>query len=220
MARVLITCGPTREPLDPVRYLTNASSGRTGIAMAREAIQRGHQVDLVLGPLELPPPEGARVVSVTTCAEMLRACLELHPHCQVVIGTAAVSDFRPARLQESKRHRGEGGWKIDLVPNPDILAELGVRKESRVHAGFALECDEEERALVKAREKLRSKNLDWIVLNSPGALGGEEGCYIILGQSAPPEHLGQITKRKLAGLLLEKIENSLKENRLRPDKNR
>ncbi len=221
MARVLITCGPTREPLDPVRYISNASSGRTGLAIAREALDRGHQVSLVLGPVEYALPEGIQIVPVTTCDEMLKACRRLHPACQVVIGTAAVSDFRPAQLLLSKRRREEGKWTLELAPNPDILAELGAQKGRRIHVGFALQCEQDEgKALERAREKLLSKHLDWIVLNSPQALGGEEGIYILLGRSGPPEMLGRLSKGDLARRLLEVIENSLKATDFGADKNR
>ncbi len=221
MSRILITCGPTREAVDRVRYLSNASSGRTGLAIAREALERGHQVDLVLGPIELPPPPQANVVAVTSCAEMLAACRRLHPHCQAVIGAAAVSDFRPAAPLESKRRRAGGAWMLELVPNPDILAELGSHKGSRVHIGFALQ-DERDTAetIERAREKLIAKDLDWIVANGLEALGGEDGTYVLLGRSGPPESLGRIGKRDLALRIVLLVENSLKELKPGPDKGR
>jgi phosphopantothenoylcysteine decarboxylase/phosphopantothenate--cysteine ligase len=220
MARILITCGPTRERLDPVRYLSNRSSGRTGLAIAAEALARGHQVDLVLGPVELPPPSGARVVPVVTCEEMLAACLSLHPRSEAVIGAAAVSDFRPAVPLDQKRPRRGGSWSIDLVPNPDILHELSRQKGSRVHAGFALETGSAEEALERAREKLIEKDLDWIVLNSPEALGGEGASYHLLGRSGPAQALGRLSKHALARRLLDAIENSLKGSDCGADKNR
>jgi phosphopantothenoylcysteine decarboxylase/phosphopantothenate--cysteine ligase len=212
MARILITCGPTREPIDPVRYISNASSGRTGIAIAREAIERGHEVDLVLGPVEVPPPAGARVIAVTTCAEMLAACLRIHPACDAVIGAAAVADFRPAAPQSGKRRRDGGAWSLALVPNPDILRELARGKGSRVHVGFALQCeDDPATALDRAREKLAEKDLDWIVLNGPIALGGEVGSYALIGRSEPPRDLGRLSKGALAAVLFDTVEKSLKE---------
>jgi phosphopantothenoylcysteine decarboxylase / phosphopantothenate---cysteine ligase len=220
MARILITCGPTREPIDPVRSISNSSSGRTGLAIAREALARGHHVDLVLGPIELPPPPGARVVPVGTCAEMLAACRRLHPLAQALIGAAAVSDFRPASPLDSKRSRDQGGWTLELVPNPDILAELGARKESRVHAGFALQVEPGAAAIEKARQKLLAKNLDWIVVNGPEALGGEAGTYVLLGRTSPPEDLGRIGKEDLARRLILAVENSLKQPGSGSDKSR
>jgi phosphopantothenoylcysteine decarboxylase / phosphopantothenate---cysteine ligase len=210
MARILITCGPTREPIDPVRYLSNASTGRMGIALAAEALRRGHEVDLVLGPVEVHPPPGARVVPAVTCADMLAACRALHPACRAVIGAAAVCDFRPRELLPAKRTRDSGAWALDLVPNPDILSDLGRSKGSRIHAGFALETGAGAEAVGRAREKLERKNLDWIVLNGPEALGREEAAYILLGRGRPPLDLGRLPKTDLAHRLLEEIENSLK----------
>ena len=212
MARLLITCGPTREPLDPVRYLSNASSGRMGMAIAAEAVARGHSVDLVLGPVEaaLPPP-GAGVRRVITCAEMLAACRELHPGCDAVIGAAAVCDFRPRAPETSKRARA-GAWTLELVPNPDILAELGRTKGGRIHAGFALETAAGAEAMDRARAKLASKALDWIVLNGPEALGAETGRYVLIGRQVPPQDLGLLPKEELARRLLAAVENSLKQS--------
>ncbi len=219
MARILITSGPTQEPLDSVRYLSNASSGRTGAALAEEAIRRGHEVDLVLGPAEVPPPSGARVFRVLTCAEMLDACRRLHGDCDALIGAAAVADFRPAHPLFGKKDRGESPWTIELVPNPDILAELRPLKGRRIHAGFALEAVEGlDEALPRARMKLEKKGLDWIVVNTPGALGGESGAYLVLGSAGPPIRWDEISKRELARRLLDLIEKSLKRSRSGADK--
>jgi len=218
VARILITCGPTREPLDPVRYLSNSSSGRTGLLLAEEALRRGHRVDLVLGPVGLAPPAGARVIPVVTCAEMLAACREAHPRSDAVIGAAAVCDFRPRAASTEKRRRG-APWLLELVPNPDILEDLGKRKGPRVHAGFALETESEpDAAIAHAREKLEKKRLDWVVINSPEALGGEEGFYLLLGREGPARNLGRLRKSELASALLEAVENSLKRSAPEPDK--
>lgn len=210
MARFLITCGPTREFLDPVRYLTNGSSGKTGLAIASRALARGHQVDLVLGPVEAAPPAGARVARVVTCAEMLEAARRLHPSSAVVIGAAAVCDFRPLSPQASKRSRRDGAFTLELAPNPDILAELARAKGARVHAGFALETGSPEEALARARKKLLEKELDWIVLNSPEAMEAEAASYLLLDREGRPRDLGRIPKGELAAILIEEIEKSLK----------
>ncbi len=211
MARILITSGPTREPLDSVRYLSNPSSGRTGMALAEEAIRRGHEVDLVLGPVEIPTPPGARVHRVVTCAEMLAACRKLHPDCDALIGAAAVADFRPENPVSGKRNRGDGPWRIDLTPNPDILGELGAPKGRRVHAGFALETVESlDEAIPRARLKLEKKRLDWIVVNTPRSLGGDSGVYLVLGRTGPPLRWEELSKRELARRLLDLIEKTLK----------
>ncbi len=217
MARILITGGPTREPIDAVRFVSNRSSGRTAAAIASEALRRGHDVDLVLGPADVEPPAGARVARVETCAEMLEACRRLHPACDAVIGAAAVSDFRPATPLAGKRRREDGAWSVELVPNPDILAELAAGKGARIHIGFALQWERGEEAVRKAREKLAKKGLDWVVLNGPETLGREGGTYVLLGRTAAPRDLGRLPKEALAGALIDLIENSLKRPALRPD---
>ncbi len=201
--RALITAGPTREPLDPVRFLSNASSGRQGLALAEEALARGYAVDLVHGPMEVVPPAGAHAVSVTTAAEMLAACRELHPSSTLFIGAAAVSDFRPRELSTHKRKRDDSAWVLELVPTLDILAILGREKGPRVHAGFALETED---LVGNALRKLRAKRLDWIVANSPEAIGTTSGHYVLLGADGTQHDLGQATKRELARALFNAVE--------------
>ena len=201
--RCLILAGPTREYLDPVRYVSNASSGLQGIALAQEALGRGYEVKLVLGPIEHEPPAGARVFNVVSAAEMLEAALELHPGCDFLISAAAVSDFRPAAFQSSKRKRGAGDLELKLEPTEDILAILGQQKTAKIHAGFALET---EAHLDNARRKLETKNLDWIVVNDAEAIGREASDYHILGADGTTHALGLISKRELASSLLDHIE--------------
>ncbi len=204
--RVLITAGPTREPLDPVRFISNASSGRQGVALAEEALARGYAVDLVYGPMEASPPNGARAVPVTTAAEMMAACRNLHPTCDVLIGAAAVSDFRP-RASSARKHKRDGApWIIELVPNEDILATLSREKGRRVHAGFALET---ENLIANALRKLRSKGLDWLVANSPEAIGASSSRYVLLGADGTQREIGITTKRELAKTLLDALESGL-----------
>ncbi len=206
MGRLLVTSGPTREPLDPVRFLSNASSGRMGAAIASEALSRGLEVDIVTGPVEHQPPDGARVWRVVTASEMLERCRELHAECDLLIGAAAVCDFRPADGSlSSKRSRGDDPWTIELVPNPDILAELGRSKGDRVHAGFALETVTGEAAIERARDKLRRKRLDWIVLNPAPTIGAGGGDFHLIGPSGEAEALGQLTKAALAAALLDRM---------------
>jgi phosphopantothenoylcysteine decarboxylase/phosphopantothenate--cysteine ligase len=205
VARVLITSGPTREPLDPIRFLSNASTGRMGAALAAAALRRGHEVDLVAGPSEAPPPAGVNRVAVTTALEMLAACERLHPACDAVIGAAAVSDYRPRRRLEEKRPRSDGPWTLELEPNPDILEELGRRKGGRIHAGFALETLPAPAALRRAQEKLLRKNLDWIVLNSVQAIGSDSGTFILIPRQGPEIRLGALSKEALAAILIERM---------------
>jgi phosphopantothenoylcysteine decarboxylase/phosphopantothenate--cysteine ligase len=203
--RVLITSGPTREPLDPVRYLSNASSGRMGAALAAEALRRGCDVDVVSGPAEFPLPRDARVVRASTAESMLAAALELHPRCDILIGAAAVCDFRPRAPLASKRAREGGSWNIELVPNPDILAALGKRKGERIHAGFALETGAAAQAIARARAKLEAKNLDWIVLNPAESIGAESSRFRLLPRSGQDVELGVCSKEDLARELLLRL---------------
>ena len=201
--RCLILAGPTREFLDPVRYISNASSGLQGIALAQEALGRGHEVELVLGPVEHEPPAGARTFNVISAAEMLEAALERHPGCDFLIAAAAVSDFRPDVFIPSKRKRGTEPLELRLEPTEDILAILSRQKAAKIHAGFALETDAH---LDNGRRKLEAKNLDWIVVNDAEAIGQEAGDYHILGADGSTHSLGRISKRELASNLLDRIE--------------
>jgi phosphopantothenoylcysteine decarboxylase/phosphopantothenate--cysteine ligase len=203
--RFLILSGPTREHLDPVRYLSNASSGRQGFAIAEEALRRGHEVEVVLGPVEAPPPAGVRVFPVVSALDMLLKARERHPACDVLVGVAAVSDYRPARPLAAKRRRESGSWTVELVPTEDILLELGKGKGPRVHVGFALESEDEVEGALR---KLRAKRLDWIVANSPAAIGAEAGEYVLLGATGVRRDLGRIAKHELAARLLDAVESS------------
>ena len=205
--RALITAGPTREYIDPVRFLSNASSGKQGVALAEEARERGWLVELVHGPLSVAVPEHVHAHPVTTARQMLDRCLELHPECDVVIGAAAVSDFRPREYLEEKRKRGLTEWALELVPTEDILAELGKRKGDKVHVGFALEtADLRENAL----SKIEKKTLDWVVANRPAAVGAAAGQYLLLGAGGERKELGTISKQRLARELFGAIEETLK----------
>jgi phosphopantothenoylcysteine decarboxylase/phosphopantothenate--cysteine ligase len=208
--RILILSGPTREPLDPVRYISNASSGLQGRALVEEALGRGHAVDLIEGPVALEPPAGALFERVTSAAEMLARAIERHPSCDALIAAAAVSDFRPLAFSSSKRKRGAGGWTLELVPTEDILLALAARKGDRVHAGFALETEE---ARENGRRKLREKRLDWIAVNSPAAIGAGGGDYCLLGADGSCRELGRLSKRALAAKLLDAVEETARGRR-------
>jgi len=152
--RVLITAGPTREPIDPVRFLSNASTGTMGIELAREALARGATVDLVLGPTSVVPPSGAQVDRVTTAREMERAALARAPGATIAIATAAVADWRPAETHASKVKKTDDPQSLALERNPDILAALGARKNGTFLVGFAAETDAHER--MRARSSCAS----------------------------------------------------------------
>jgi len=164
--RLLVTAGPTVEPLDPVRFISNRSSGRMGYALARAARQRGAQVILVSGPTPLTPPHGVEFHMIETAQEMREVVINKGPQCDVVIKAAAVSDYRPKLRAGQKLKKNTKTLTLELVRNPDILAELGKRKgkdsKRPILVGFAAET---ESLLANAREKLKNKNLDLIVAN-------------------------------------------------------
>jgi phosphopantothenoylcysteine decarboxylase/phosphopantothenate--cysteine ligase len=158
---VLITAGPTREKIDPVRYLTNRSSGRMGYAIAEAAIRRGARVLLVTGPTAIQPPASAEVTKVESAEEMRRAVLQLLPEASMVIKTAAVADYRAKDAVDQKIKR-KGPLTLELEPTTDILAELARHKQNQLIIGFAAET---QNVLENARKKLSSKSLDAIVVN-------------------------------------------------------
>lgn len=175
--RFVITAGPTREYLDDVRFLSNASSGRMGYAIAREAARRGHDVVLVSGPTALRPPKGVAAVSVVSTQEMYRAAARAFRKADCLIGAAAPADFRPSRRERGKVKKSQTARAIELVPTVDILATLGPKKGRRVVIAFALEV---QRPVVNAIEKMRRKRADAIVLNAPSAMGARRSSATIL----------------------------------------
>ena len=159
----LISAGPTREWIDPVRFLSNPSSGKMGYALARAAVDRGMQVTLVSGPTALKAPAGAEVLYVETAREMQEAMSQRFAKADLIIMAAAVSDHRPETRSKQKQKKEQMRMTLDLVANPDILMELGKQKKNwQTLVGFAAET---ENLLPNARRKLREKNLDWIVAN-------------------------------------------------------
>ncbi len=190
-----------------MRYLSNASTGRQGIAIADAAIERGWRVLFVHGPIEGEIPGGAESHGVTTTREMLDRCRELHPESDVVIGAAAVADFRPLRVERDKRKSGTR-WQLELEPTEDILGALAKSKGPRIHVGFALESTDLEQ---NARRKLRAKELDLIVANPPGAIGADASRYLLLGADGSREELGRLTKIELASRLLDRVATLLRD---------
>ncbi len=207
--RVLVTAGPTREAIDPVRFLSNASTGTMGIELARAAAARGAEVDLVLGPTSVEPPAGVRVHRVESAAEMYDAVFaRFEGGVDVAIAAAAVADYRPATRSESKTKKREGDESLALVRTRDILAELGERKNGTFLVGFAAETDDHER---HAREKLVRKHLDAIALNDvSGRDGGGFGTgpseLVLLHGERGREALGAGSKRELALRLWDAID--------------
>jgi phosphopantothenoylcysteine decarboxylase/phosphopantothenate--cysteine ligase len=192
--RFLITAGPTREFLDPVRFISNRSSGKMGYALARAAARYG-RVTLVSGPVALKPPSGVEFVPVTTAQEMAGAVLSRYARADVVIMAAAVCDFRPKRPARGKIKKTGFSGKLELAPTVDILAELGRRKRRQVLVGFAAETG----SLVRnARAKLRRKNLDLIVANDAGAMEANTSQATLLCADGRAEGLPEMPKRRLA----------------------
>ncbi len=205
--RFLVTAGPTREYLDTVRFLSNASSGKMGYEIAREASARGADVTLVSGPTRLDPPGGVRTVRVGTAAEMEKAVLAAFPKADVVVMAAAVSDFRFAATAGRKVPKRELAGAVGLVPTPDILKGLGKKKGRKVLVGFAAET---ESTIPHALRKLREKNLDLIVANDVGEAGvgfeSDANRVTIIdpaGRVAPTDRL---SKREISRIVLDRIE--------------
>lgn len=204
--RILVSAGPTREEIDPVRYLTNYSSGRMGYAIAAAAARRGAEVVLVAGPGQQPPPAGAEVVNVISAQQMHDAVMERFGLMDVVIKAAAVADYRPVARQKQKLKKQALTLTLELEKTPDILAELGRRKAGQILIGFAAET---EQLVENATEKLNRKNLDMIVANDvsmPGA-GFDVDTNIVrfLYRDGRTEALDLMTKQAVAEQLLDRV---------------
>jgi phosphopantothenoylcysteine decarboxylase/phosphopantothenate--cysteine ligase len=171
MARILMTSGPTRQYIDPVRYLTNASSGRMGQALAEAAVEAGHEVVVVSGPVDVDYPAGAKVISVVSTEEMLEAALEEFPHCDGMIGVAAPCDYRPVVVAPQKISKNGEPLKLHLVETPDVVALCAAIKQSQWMVAFALETED---VRIRALQKLERKSCDLIVVNGPGAMHAAE----------------------------------------------
>lgn len=204
--KVLVTAGPTRESIDPVRYLTNHSTGKMGYAIAGEAAKRGAEVTLVTGPVELSPPEGVKTVSVTTAQEMYQAVMAEAESQDMIIKAAAVADYRPKEVNQEKTKKKEGDLSIELERTKDILKELGARKKSgQCICGFSMET---EHVLSNSREKLVKKNVDMIAANSlreEGAGFGTSTNHLILITAQGETDLGMLSKKECANGLLDEL---------------
>jgi phosphopantothenoylcysteine decarboxylase / phosphopantothenate---cysteine ligase len=203
---LLVTAGPTEEDLDPVRFLSNRSSGKMGYALAEAARRRGAEVILVSGPTLLPPPAKVKLVPVRSAREMKEAVLHHLEKASVLIMAAAVSDYRPGRAAAQKIKKNAGPAVLELEPNPDILLEAGRRKGGRILVGFAAET---ERLLKNAGEKLAKKNLDLVVANDvslPGAgFRADTNLAVLIGRSGRPEKLPLMSKAELADRILDRV---------------
>jgi phosphopantothenoylcysteine decarboxylase/phosphopantothenate--cysteine ligase len=203
---LLVTAGPTREEIDPVRFLSNYSSGKMGYAIACAARNRGARVILVSGPVNLSEPKGVETIQVVSALEMYQVVMEKAERADLIIKAAAVADFRPLVRGDQKVKKGDSEtMMVELQRNPDILAELGRQKGSRVLIGFAAETQE---LLKHAREKLENKNLDMIVANDVMQEGagfdGDTNIVRFLTADGKVEELPQMTKQEVAEVLLDR----------------
>ena len=207
---IVITAGPTHEPIDPVRYIGNRSSGKMGIAIASEAVRRGADVRLVVGPGTQPPPPGVATTQISTAEEMREAVLTALPGADAVIMAAAVADFRPKLPATDKLKKDDGTPELGLEPTPDILQELGRRPDRPFLVGFAAETGDVERY---GREKLRRKGADLVIANEVGrpgtGFGAETNRAAILASGGDDVGLRDWTKAELAAVILDRVAGAL-----------
>jgi phosphopantothenoylcysteine decarboxylase/phosphopantothenate--cysteine ligase len=211
---VLVTAGPTREHLDPVRFLSNPSSGKMGYELAREAVARGAETVLVSGPTSLVPPAGARTEHVRTAAEMQEACLRAFPKTDIVVMAAAVSDFRFKDVRPRKAGKAEVGPALTVEQTADILALLGKKKrKGQLLVGFAAETHD---ILAHARKKLAAKNADLMVANAVGegtGFGTDDNAVHLIAPSGPVQETDLLSKRELSRIIFDRIEAALEKKR-------
>ena len=210
--RVIVSAGPTREYFDPVRFISNPSSGKMGYALAEAARDRGAHVTLVSGPTNLPTPWGVEVVRVERAEEMHREILERFEAADAVVMAAAVADWRPAQTAPEKTAKQGGEKTVALVANPDILASLGERKGRRVLVGFAMETTSGRE---RARSKLERKNLDFICLNYPthegSAFGGDYNEVEMIFRDGSVVKTGRVSKREVANAIWDRVRGLVRE---------
>jgi phosphopantothenoylcysteine decarboxylase/phosphopantothenate--cysteine ligase len=206
--KLLVTAGPTIEAMDPVRFISNRSTGRMGYALARAAAMRGASVTLISGPTSLPPPRGVKFRGVKSAEEMREAVFDCLGDMDVIIKAAAVSDYRPREISAKKIKKGAASLSIDLVKNPDILSELGKAKagSNYILVGFAAETED---ILTNAMEKLRDKNLDIIVVNDitreDSGFKSDTNLVKIIYRDGSREELPLMSKDEVADRILDRI---------------
>ena len=208
---VVVTAGPTYEPIDPVRFIGNHSSGKMGVAVAVEAVRRGATVQLILGPGTVAPPAGAQVVRVTTAEQMREAVMGYADDADAIVMAAAVADFRPKDAATGKLKKDDGAPEVRLEPTPDILAELGERPQRPYLVGFAAETSDVE---AHGRAKLARKRADLLVANEVGregtGFGSETNHAAIVSANGDEIGLRDWTKRELAAAIVDRIEAALR----------
>jgi phosphopantothenoylcysteine decarboxylase/phosphopantothenate--cysteine ligase len=201
--RILVTAGPTREYLDAVRFLSNASSGKMGFACAEAAARAGHDVTLVTGPVALPDPARVRTVRVTSADDMYRAVMKVYPKIDAAIMTAAVGDYRPAERFAGKLKKSSETLTLKLVRTRDILREMGRKKGKRILVGFALEVQD---AVHQAFVKYKKKNLDYVVLNTPRTFAADTMDCRVYREGAVVKRFRGATKEAVANWIVAALE--------------
>ncbi len=209
--RILITAGPTEEPLDPVRFITNRSSGKMGYALAKAAHQRGAYVTLISGPTQIPAPGVEELIAVRTARDMHRAVLDHYSKATVIIKAAAVADYRPKSVSDEKIKKEKRMKNIELERNPDIIAEIGAKKKNCVLVGFAMETQD---LLANARGKLLKKNMDMIVANSLREDGAgfqsDTNIITIMDKNGKMIALDRMSKIDVAHRILDHVKTLMK----------
>jgi len=203
--KILITAGPTQEPIDPIRFISNYSTGAMGFYLAQEAKAKRHQVVLVSGPVSLKPPPGVKVTSVTTAQEMLKAVKKHFSWCDALIMSAAVCDFKPQKFSQAKLKKRKN-LILNLKENADILSWCGKHKKGKILIGFALET---ENLVKNALKKLKSKNLDFIVANQAkkgiSPFGDKATSVVLIDKYGGQECLNRVFKKDIARAVIDKL---------------
>lgn len=207
---ILVTAGPTREYIDPVRFLSNGSTGKMGYALAEAAAARGARVILISGPVNLPVPAGVTFIPVISAAEMFEAVVKHYDQANAVIKSAAVADYHPKEKLEQKLKKSAAEWSLELTKNQDILRYLGENKGNRILVGFAAETDN---LMNNAEKKVREKNLDFIVANdvtqAGAGFGTDTNIVKFLYKDGRVEHLDKMSKQEVAHRILDRIRKLL-----------
>jgi len=201
--KVLVSAGPTREAMDPVRFVSSASSGRMGYAIARAAKRRGAEVVLVSGPSCLPHPTGVTLVGVETAAQMEEACMRRYAQSTIVIMAAAIADYRPVTTSSTKLKKRDGPLTVKMERTADVLKEMGAKKKTgQILVGFALETEDIEK---NAQAKLKDKNLDLVVGNGPAGFESETNGVTIIGHAGEAETMASVPKDEIAERILDHV---------------
>lgn len=207
---LLVTAGPTREPVDPVRFVSNYSSGKMGYAIAEAAAERGGSVTMVSGPTELPPPPGVNVIDVQTAQEMLDVTMERLPAAGIIIAAAAVADYRPAKIAGQKLKKEDAWLQLELEKTEDILKRIGDMKGKKMLVGFAAETENLEK---NARKKLKAKNLDLIIANDVsdpgGVFGSDTNVVTLISRAGEAVSWPRMSKREIAHAILDYLMSNL-----------